>query len=234
MLKPYNKISKSISDKEFIEVCNNSISMAEASRKLNLPFMTFKARALSLNCYKASIKNSDGTYIPWNKGLTKNEHEAIARGSEAISNSYKHGRNKIFWKGKHLPNEIKEKISRSMKKAHNENRAYNIGMNRSNNKASYPEQFFMKVIENEFSDKEYVREYSFGKYSLDFAWLHKKKCIEIDGDQHYRTIEAINHDKIKDEFIKSNGWKILRIRWRDMFTYPKTYIQLAKNFILSD
>jgi very-short-patch-repair endonuclease len=46
---------------------------------------------------------------------------------------------------------------------------------------SYPEKWFMCVIKNEFKDKNFVREYPFIKYSLDFAWPHKKICIEIDG-----------------------------------------------------
>ena len=69
-----------------------------------------------------------------------------------------------------------------MKKAHAEGRAHNIGESRWNNKPSYPEKWFMEVIANEFNDKNYVREHPFHKYSLDFAWLDKKKCIELDGD----------------------------------------------------
>lgn len=56
-----------------------------------------------------------------------------------------------------------------MKKAHKENRAWNIGKSRWNNKSSYPEEFFIRVIENEFSDKNYIREYPFKRFSLDFV-----------------------------------------------------------------
>jgi len=69
-----------------------------------------------------------------------------------------------------------------MTKAHKEGRAHNIGESRWNNEPSYPERWFMKVIENEFEDKNYTREYPFHRFSLDFAWIEKKKCIEIDGD----------------------------------------------------
>ena len=66
-----------------------------------------------------------------------------------------------------------------MKKAHKEGRAWNIGSSRWNNKPSYPEQFFLKVIENEFDDKGYVREYPFGRFSLDFAWPHKNYALKL-------------------------------------------------------
>ena len=35
-------------------------------------------------------------------------------------------------------------------------------------------------------------------------------------------------------FIKENGWKVLRIRWKNMFQYPEKYIKIAKNFIEKD
>lgn len=128
-------------------------------------------------------------------------------------------------------NSVKQKISASMKLAHKEGRAWNIGKSRWNNQPSWPEQFFMQVIENEFEDKNYVREYPVGLYSLDFSWPHKKLCIEIDGDQHERFNEYKERDIKKDDFLITNGWKILRIRWRDMFSDTKKYIKIAKEFI---
>lgn len=62
-----------------------------------------------------------------------------------------------------------------MKIAHKEGRAWNIGKSRWHNEASYPENFFIKVIENEFEDKNYKREFNIGIYSIDFAWPHKKE-----------------------------------------------------------
>jgi very-short-patch-repair endonuclease len=127
--------------------------------------------------------------------------------------------------------EILTKISSSMKLAHAEGRAWNIGKSRWNNEPSYPEKFFMQVIENEFLDQNYQREFPLGIYSLDFAWPHLKKCIEIDGDQHQRFTEYINRDIKKDNFLHEHGWKVLRIVWKDMFADTKSYIQIAKEFI---
>ena len=59
-------------------------------------------------------------------------------------------RRKISEKSKNqvASNETKAKISESMKRAHLEGRAWNIGKSRWNNEPSYPEIFFIKVIEN--------------------------------------------------------------------------------------
>lgn len=133
--------------------------------------------------------------------------------------------------GKSLSDEHRQKLSISMKVAHEQGRAWNIGKSRWNNEMSYPEKFFTKVIQNEFKDKDYKREYPVGIYSLDFAWIHKKKCIEIDGEQHQRFEEYIERDKRKDQFLQENGWKILRIRWKDFYDDTKKFIKIAKEFI---
>lgn len=88
----------------------------------------------------------------------------------------------------------------------------------------------MKVIANEFMDKNYRRELGFGKFYLDFAWVDKQVCIEIDGQQHDRP-EQQRRDIEKDQLLLENGWKVLRIRWVNMFNSPKTWIALAKEFV---
>ena len=125
----------------------------------------------------------------------------------------------------------KKNISIGMKKAHREGRAWNIGMSRWNNEPSFPEKFFMQVINNEFEDKNYVREMPFKKYSLDFAWPNKLKCIEIDGGQHERFEDYKKRDLEKDKLLYNNNWKVLRIKWSDMRNDTKYWIKIAKDFI---
>lgn len=131
--------------------------------------------------------------------------------------------------GTKLSTEVKEKISKSMKIAHKEGRAHNIGECRHNNSPSYPEKWFMRVIENELSNKQYKREFSFHKYSLDFAWPELKICIEIDGDQHQRFEEYKQRDLEKDKLLKQEGWTELRIPWKECFKNPKYYIEKVKS-----
>lgn len=175
--------------------------------------------------------NPNKNRIAWNKGLNKENDERVKKYGETYRRKIKSGEIILSWKGKHLNNEFKEKLSNSLKKAHKEGRAWNIGKSRWNNKPSYPEKFFMKVIKNEFEDKNYEREYPVGIYSLDFAWVEKKKVIEIDGEQHERFKEYKERDKRKDEFLKNKGWKILRISWKDMSNNTKEKIKECKEFI---
>lgn len=165
----------------------------------------------------------------WNKGLTKDTDERVKNSAKEWRRRYD---NKEFvLGGKPLPEETKIKISNSMKLAHKEGRAWNIGKSRWNNKKSYPEEFFTQVILNEFEDKNFIPEYSIGIYSLDFAWPHKKRGIEINGDQHYRFDEYIERDRRKLDYLSASGWEILIIDWKKMFKDTKTWIHKAKTFI---
>lgn len=130
-----------------------------------------------------------------------------------------------------MTDEVKAKISQSMKTAHEEGRAWNIGMSRWNNEPSYPEKWFKQVIENEFENKDYIQEMPFGRFSLDFAWPGLKLCIEIDGEQHKRCELQMSRDKAKDALLEQSNWKVLRMPWKEVFADPKTWIQKAKDFI---
>ena len=132
--------------------------------------------------------------------------------------------------GHKMPDSFRETIRQIALEGY-KNGTWKGWMNCHSSKMSYPEQFFTKVIENEFEDKNYEYNKLFFQYRLDFAWEDKKKCIEIDGSQH-ETIQAQKEsDKRKDIKLQENGWQVLRIKWKDIFNYPKLYIRIAKNFI---
>lgn len=170
----------------------------------------------------------------WNKGKTAKTDSRIKASSEKLIERYKRGELKSTWDGKHLPEEMKKNISNGMKRAHAEGRAWNIGKSRWNNEPSYPEKFFMKVIENEFEDKNYKFEHPVGIYSVDFAWIEKKKAIEIDGAQHERFDEVKRRDRRKDKYLLENGWTILRVSWSKMYHDTQKLIRECKDFIYSD
>lgn len=167
-------------------------------------------------------------YAPWNKGLSKKTDERVA--ASARKDSLSNGGKNSYYFGKHLGDTTKRKISTGMKKAHEEGRAWNIGINHWDGKPSYPEQFFIKVIGNDFHDKNYSFNYVVGRFRIDFAWVDKRLAIEIDGGQHERE-DNKKRDLRKDKYLRSLGWKILRIKWRDMFHNSSLYIQIAIDFV---
>jgi len=63
---------------------------------------------------------------------------------------------------------------------------------------------------------QFYRQRIIGNYIVDFYCPKSNLVIELDGGQHY-TDEGIEKDKIRDEYMKSQGLKILRFSDREVF-----------------
>lgn len=79
-----------MTDEQFIEICQESQSMAVAASKLNLHFNTFKKRAVKLNCYKP---NQSGKGL--NKIMPEIDVKEILNGDHPHYQSFKL-KNKLF------------------------------------------------------------------------------------------------------------------------------------------
>ena len=130
----------------------------------------------------------------------------------------------------HFSEESRKKLSETLKKAHAEGRA-STWKSRYKCEHSYPENWFIGVINNEFTDKNYICELPVGKWFLDFAWPEKMRYIEIDGQQHERYSERKQNDLKKDEFCKNLGWSVLRLSWSFICNNKQEAIKIAKDFI---
>lgn len=77
---------------------------------------------------------------------------------------------------------------------------------------SYPEKLFIKYLINKGYDKKQLicREFSFGKYRIDFAFVDIKVAVEIDGSQH-RLKHRKEIDNAKDKLLAQSGWRVVRI-----------------------
>ena len=88
----------------------------------------------------------------------------------------------------------------------------------SRNIKSYAEKFWHNVLKN--NNIEYIHEYHLDKkYFLDF-YIEKNGVyidLEIDGKQH-KYKDRIEHDKIRDEYIKSKNIVVYRIDWNEIKT----------------
>ena len=129
--------------------------------------------------------------------------------------------------------ETKRKISEGMRKAHNEKRAGTFPT-RKNCEHSWPEKWLINVLKRELGFiecKDYQTEFYFYKQFLDFAWVEKKLCIEIDGEQHNRFQDRIDADKRKDENLKKEGWKLLRINWSYVCNNTQDSIKQIVDFL---
>ena len=148
----------------------------------------------------------------WNKGLTKENDERIKKYSESISKNTS-GKHKAPLSEKH-----KQAISDGMIKFLEANQDKVPYVLNHSSKISYPEQYFIDLFNKE--NIVLIYHQRVGRYQLDFSNKDLKVDIEIDGEQHYVDNRIIEHDKIRNEYLKNLGWKIYRIRW-------STYKQLS-------
>ncbi len=79
---------------------------------------------------------------------------------------------------------------------------------RANRAPSYPERYFIDVFTNE--GIEFEREVKCGRFFIDF--VVGDLAIEIDGAQHEYP-EYQERDRRKDEYLTSNGYQVIRIKW---------------------
>lgn len=127
--------------------------------------------------------------------------------------------------------ETKDNLSKIMTERHANGTAYTLGHNEKLKKRSYPEQWFESVINDRIQNKRFESQYRFGRYCLDFAWITEKKCVEVDGETHYRFQSEIDKDIKRDQWIEEQGWSIIRFRWKDVISDKEKYISDLKKFI---
>ena len=104
---------------------------------------------------------------------------------------------------------------------------------RKRNEMSWPEKIFHDAIirNNLLMLFEIEREKSFFPYYVDFAFNNVKVAVEIQGSQHYSSIERINKDKKKKNIILNNGWRIYYVDANQITINPDKCIEELINFI---
>jgi very-short-patch-repair endonuclease len=63
---------------------------------------------------------------------------------------------------------------------------------------------------------KFRRQHPIGPYIADFACVSRWLVVEVDGGTHSSDVE-IEHDRKRDAFIASRGWRILRVANEDVY-----------------
>lgn len=77
---------------------------------------------------------------------------------------------------------------------------------------------------------KFRRQYSIGKYILDFFCPKIKLGIEIDGNSHY-YINASNYDEKRRRYLESFGIKIIRFTNTEIYTNRKEVLENINNLL---
>lgn len=108
----------------------------------------------------------------------------------------------------------------------------------SRNVLSYPEKFFIQVLENNgfLKNEDFIINYKVPQrdlginsnycYFLDFYFPKLRLDLEIDGKQHTYK-DRVLYDKRRDEALMNKGYQVHRISWKNpVNTTNKEYIAL--------
>jgi len=60
-----------------------------------------------------------------------------------------------------------------------------------------------------------------GPYFADFACRQAKLIVELDGSQHSES----DHDRRRDEFLRGEGWSVIRIWNNELYENPEGVFQ---------
>ena len=77
---------------------------------------------------------------------------------------------------------------------------------------------------------QFKRQYPIGPYFADFYCFQAKLIVELDGSQHCEP-EKIEYDQRRTEYIRQQGFEVVRISNRDVMTKFRAvckYIDIAE------
>jgi very-short-patch-repair endonuclease len=72
-----------------------------------------------------------------------------------------------------------------------------------------------KLRRKQVKNFQFYRQRIIGDYIVDFYCPKPKLIIEVDGGQHYQD-EGKRRDKVRDDYMKRLGMKILRVSDREV------------------
>jgi very-short-patch-repair endonuclease len=70
----------------------------------------------------------------------------------------------------------------------------------------------------------FYRQKTIGNYIVDFWCPKAKLIIEVDGSQHYAQ-EGIESDKIRDDYLRKLGYKVLRFSDSEVLTHNEGVVE---------
>lgn len=194
------------------KTCKNRNSLCNHERLcMSNPNRQIFQNNTTSNLTEFNSKRKAGIVSSWNKGLTKETDERVAKNAEAIQIYYEN--NPGAFKGKHHTKESRELISKRRKDFLEANPNMVPYLLNHASKESYPETYFKELFANNSINLVYHHRVHI--YELDFCDVDRKIDIEIDGEQHYLDKRIVESNKRRTEYLENLGWKIYRVRWAD-------------------
>ncbi len=169
------------------------------------------------DCNVHSLRN-EGTFVRGHK-----TNVGVKRPDVVLRNKQEDFRKKVSLgqKGKKYSFETKQKIGAANHWNGNSNRIRLLNLTdnpgRYAKSPSKPQKYMFNQIQKVFPQEVVLLNYKVNKkvrghYYLDIAIPRFKINFEYDGNYWHSQEESISRDFIRDDFLKNNGWHIIRVR----------------------
>jgi very-short-patch-repair endonuclease len=63
-----------------------------------------------------------------------------------------------------------------------------------------------------------------GGHMVDFLWADRRLVVEIDGYRFHSSRTAFERDRLRDAELNANGFRVIRITWRQLVEEPMAVI----------
>ena len=80
---------------------------------------------------------------------------------------------------------------------------------------SLPEVLLWQALRRRLNGLKFRRQFPIGRMTADFACLDRRLIIEIDGQSHSFEEQAVR-DGFRDDFLRNEGFEVMRIAARDV------------------
>ena len=78
---------------------------------------------------------------------------------------------------------------------------------------------------------KFRRQYSVERYIVDFYCPKAKLVIEVDGDSHFTDEKAMEYDRKREEYIKSNNIDIIRFTNLEIYYDLERVLEKIKEYL---
>lgn len=95
-------------------------------------------------------------------------------------------------------------------------------------KATLQENMLWQELRNRQLGPKFKRQYSIGRYILDFCCIENKLIIEVDGGIHDKNRE---YDAVRDKYFTELGFKVLRFTNEEVEESMKEVLEKIKSHL---
>ena len=70
-----------------------------------------------------------------------------------------------------------------------------------------------------------------GPYTVDFRWRERRLVVETDGWEGHRGRQAFEDDRVRDAYLRLQGYEVLRFTWRQVFDDPRSVVAVLGRYL---